>query len=437
MRAVDIIQKKRDGIELSQNEIDFLIAGYTDDEIPDYQLSAFAMAVFFKGMTGPELAHFTNAMLHSGSQIDLSALRVATVDKHSTGGVGDKISIPLAPAVAACGVAVPMISGRGLAHTGGTLDKLESIPGFNVKLSVSAFVSQLEAIGCCLIGQTGEVAPADKKLYALRDVTATVDCIPLIASSIMSKKLAEGVQGLVLDIKFGNGAILVDIEEAKKLALTMVDIGTRMGRDVVARLTNMNQPTGVMIGNSLEILESLDVLSGKGPADTVALVTELGGEMLVLAGSAKNLDEGRRKIREVLSNGQAIQKFVQIIRAQGGDARVIEDRSLLGKAKSLIPVKATKDGFLQSIDTHALGVAAMLLGAGRQKVSDSIDPLVGLEAHVRIGDEVSLGQTLFVVHSNGRGENEALTLISHALQIGGQKPNSQALFGPRITKDDL
>jgi pyrimidine-nucleoside phosphorylase len=437
MRAVDIIQKKRDGLELSESEINFLLSGYTRGDITDYQMSAFAMAVFFKSMSGTELAHFTQGMLHSGQVLDLGPLAQIAVDKHSTGGVGDKISIPLAPAVAACGVVVPMISGRGLAHTGGTLDKLESIPGFNVNLSVSQFMAQLQRLGCSLIGQTGEIAPADKKLYSLRDVTATVDCIPLIASSIMSKKLAEGIQGLVLDVKFGSGAILTDIAEATKLAKTMVDIGTRMGKNVAARLTNMDQPTGIMVGNSLEILESLDVLEGKGPVDTVEFVTEFGAEMLVLGGVCTDHQQGRAKIREVLSNGKAMEKFAQIIEAQGGNPRICDDRALLGKAQSQIAIKATTTGFLQSMDTRSIGIAGMMLGAGRQKVSDNVDPLVGIEVHVRLGDEVREGQTLFVMHSNGKGEEQARALIEGALHIGDKQPAPPPLFGPRITKKDI
>jgi len=437
MRAVDLIQKKRDGLELSEAEINFLIDGYTAGDIADYQMSAFGMSVFFKGMPGTELAHFTNAMLHSGSVLDLGPMGRRAVDKHSTGGVGDKVSIPLAPAVAACGVIVPMVSGRGLGHTGGTLDKLEAISGFNVSLSIHQFMTQLNQIGVCLTGQTGEVAPADKKLYALRDVTATVDCIPLIASSIMSKKLAEGISGLVLDVKFGSGAILSDIEQATLLAKTMVDIGTRMGKHVVARLTNMDQPLGIMAGNALEIRESLDVLEGRGPADIVELVTEFGAEMLVLSRTCEDRETGRAKISEVLSNGKALAKFRQMIEAQGGDPRIIENRDLLGTAEKQIAFKAHKAGFLQSIDARGVGIAAMLLGAGRQKVGDVIDMTVGVETHVRIGDEITEGQTLFVIHSNGKGEAEAMERIAQSIVIGDVKPAPFALFGARITKNDL
>jgi pyrimidine-nucleoside phosphorylase len=433
MRAVDIIQKKRDGLELSEAEINFLISGYTRGDIVDYQMAAFAMAVFFKSMTGPELGHFTRAMLHSGTTLDLSHLKQVPVDKHSTGGVGDKISIPLAPAAAACGVTVPMISGRGLGHTGGTLDKLECIPGFNVSLPLSQVLPQLQKIGCVLAGQTGEVAPADKKLYALRDVTATVDCIPLIASSIMSKKLAEGIHGLVLDVKWGSGAMLRDLAEATKLAKQMVEIGTHTGTHTVARLTNMDQPIGTMVGNSLEIIESLDVLEGKGPADTVELVVEFGAEMLVLGRVSANLEDGRRRIREVLANGKAMEKFAQVVEAQGGDVRVIENRALLGKAKSQIPFKATKSGYLQAIDTRSIGIAAMQLGAGRQKVTDNVDPVVGLEVNIRLGDQVKEGQTLFVLHSNGRGEDVARMLLAEAVHIGDEKPEATVMFGARIT----
>ena len=283
MRALDVIIKKRNGNILADSEIKFLISEFTKGSIPDYQMAAFAMAVFFKSMSGSELSALTTAMLHSGSIIDLSSIPGVSVDKHSTGGVGDKISIPLAPAVAACGVLVPMISGRGLGHTGGTLDKLESIPGFSANVTIQQFKKQLSDIGCCLGGQTDEIAPADKKLYALRDVTGTVECIPLIASSIMSKKLAEGIQGLILDVKYGSGAFMRDPKDAYLLAQTMVDIGTRMGTQTVARLTCMEQPIGIMAGNSLEICESIDVLKGIGPKDTTELVVELGAEMLLLS----------------------------------------------------------------------------------------------------------------------------------------------------------
>lgn len=435
MRAVDIIQKKRDGLSLSQSEIQGLIKGYTNGDIPDYQMSSFAMAVFFRGMNKDELGHFTKAMLHSGKVFDLSYLRTYAVDKHSTGGIGDKISIPLAPAVAACGLLVPMISGRGLGHTGGTLDKLESIPGFNVSLSSEQFLKQLDQIGCSLIGQTSEVAPADKKLYALRDVTATVECIPLIASSIMSKKLAEGVNGLVLDVKYGSGAFLVDIKESTKLAKTMVDIGTQMGTEVVARLTNMDQPIGVMAGNALEILESLDVLEGKGPKDTIELVVEFGAEMLLMGKVCANLAQGRSKITEVLKNGRALEKFAQIIEAQGGNAKVINDRSLLGRANKQVELKSKQTGYLKSIDARSVGIATMLLGGGRLKVSDKVDPLVGVETHVRIGDKIDTNQTLFVLHSNEKGEREAIELLEQALIICDDPPTRPNLFGDRITKD--
>ncbi len=323
MRAYDIIQKKRDGGIVSDDELQFLISGLGDGTVSDYQLTAFLMAVFFRGMQASEVTAMTKAMLHSGIVVDLSDVPGKKADKHSTGGVGDKISLPLAPAVAACGVPVPMISGRGLGHTGGTLDKLESIPGFRVDLDLDTYRKLVKTQGCCLIGQTKEVAPADKKLYALRDVTATVDCIPLIASSIMSKKLAEGIDALVLDVKVGTGAFMKTRSDAEKLARTMVSIGSGMGKTVVARLTAMDQPIGRFVGNSLEVMESLDVLEGKGPDDTVALTVELGAEMLVMGGVATDLDDGRARIKTSLHDGSARERFGRIIEAQYGDRRVV------------------------------------------------------------------------------------------------------------------
>ncbi|MDA0713093.1 MAG: thymidine phosphorylase, partial [bacterium] len=322
MRALDIIIKKRNGLELSDAEINFLINSYTNGEVPDYQMSAFTMAVFFRKLSRKELSALTATMLHSGNVLDFSNLPGVPVDKHSTGGVGDKISIPLAPAVAACGVLVPMISGRGLGHTGGTLDKLESIPGFSCRFSSEKLKKQIAEIGCCFGAANDEIAPADKKLYELRDVTGTVESIPLISSSIMSKKMAEGIKGLVLDVKYGSGAFMRDPKDAYELAQTMVEIGTSMGTTTVARLTSMEQPIGNMIGHTLEIIESIEVLKNNGPADTTALVIELGAEMLVLGNQADNIESGRSRIKQVLENGLALEKFIAVIKAQGGNTNI-------------------------------------------------------------------------------------------------------------------
>ncbi len=435
MRVTDIIQKKRDNESLREDEIRYLIAHYTKADIPDYQMSAFLMAVYLNGMPGAELAVFTDAMLKSGLTIDLSDVPGVIVDKHSTGGVGDKITIPLIPAVAACGVPVPTIAGRGLGHSGGTIDKLESIPGYRVNLTIEQYRNQVKKIGACMMGQTDQVAPADKKIYALRDVTSTVESIPLIASSIMSKKLAEGIHGLVLDVKFGAGAFMQKMQDAELLAKYMVDIGTRMGKQIVARMTSTDQPNGIMVGNALEIIESLDILAGHGPADVVTLVVELGAEMLVMGKHAQDLEEGRSKITRVLQNGRAMEKFAQIIEAQGGDPRVIENRVLLPKAKAQKPVLASRDGYIASMRTKQIGFAAMALGGGRQQATDVIDHAVGIEMRVRIGDFVKKGDPLCILHTNQRGEDHALEKLADTFQFSDNPTNAPALFGPRITHE--
>lgn len=433
MRAYDLIKKKRDGHALQDDEVQFLIDGYTEGTVTDYQMSAFAMAVFFQGMAGDELRAFTRSMLHSGEIVDLAHIPRVKVDKHSTGGVGDKISLPLAPAVAALGVPVPMVSGRGLGHTGGTLDKLESIPGFRVDLTTPDYERLVKEVGCCLIGQTAEVAPADKKLYALRDVTATVDCIPLITSSILSKKLAEGIDALVLDVKFGSGAFMKDRARSLELAKTMVDIGTRMGKEVVALQTNMDQPLGIMVGNALEVQESLEVLEGGGPADVVELTVELGAEMLVLGKVAHTLAEGRAQMKRVLTDGSAREKFGEIIEAQGGDRRVLDDRSLLPSTAGRRAVVAERDGYVAAIDTEAVGIASMLLGGGRTRSDEPVDPRVGVEVHARIGDPVKSGQLLFHMHTAERGIDDAAATLKSAVLVQEQPTPAPSLFGDRIT----
>ncbi len=391
MLPVQLIRKKRDGGALDDAEIRAFVAGATDGSIPDYQLAAMMMAVFFRGLDDRELATWADAMTRSGDVIDLSAIKRAKVDKHSTGGVGDKISIPLAPAVAACGVAVPMVSGRGLGHTGGTLDKLESIPGFRVDLPVEKFAALVDSIGCCLIGQTARIAPADKRLYALRDVTATVESLPMIASSIMSKKLAEGIDGLVLDCKVGRGAFMKTIDHARKLCALIRAIGVGAGKRVTCVLTDMEAPIGRTIGNALEIRESIEVLRGGGPADTRELVGVLGGEMLVLGGVAPDAAAGRARIEQVLADGSALEVFRKIVAAQGGDPRVCDSPgSVLPRAKHRSEL-ALPPGRITAIDSEALGIAALVLGAGRRTTDDVIDPGAGLVIDAYLGEVIEPG----------------------------------------------
>lgn len=400
MRTVDIIRKKRSGGELSREEIAALIRGYAAGTIPDYQMAAFLMAVTFRGMTNDEMAALTQEMEHSGAVLDLGDIPGRKVDKHSTGGVGDKTSLVLVPVVAAAGVTVPMISGRGLAHTGGTLDKLESIPGFNVRLSAVRFKEILVAAGAAIIGQTEDLVPADRKIYALRDVTGTVDCHPLIASSIMSKKLAEGSDALVLDVKTGSGAFMKRQEDAEALARAMLGIGKACGRKVVALITDMNQPLGDFVGNSLEVTECLDVLKRAGPQDLVTLCRELSAHCLVLGGIAESLDGGRALFNQMIDSGQALEKFRQIIRLQGGNPDVVEDYSLLPQARRQSALLSPTDGCVEAMDTEQIGIAMCILGAGRETVDSVIDHAVGMRIHKKIGDAVVAGEALCTVFYN-------------------------------------
>jgi pyrimidine-nucleoside phosphorylase len=423
VRAVDIIQRKRDGLELSAGEIDFLVRGYAEGRIPDYQASALAMAVYFRGMTPAETVALTESMMRTGEVLDLQDLPGPKVDKHSTGGVGDKTSLILAPVVAACGVNVPMISGRGLGHTGGTLDKLESIPGFSVRLSLADFRAVLEQTRLAIIGQTPEIAPADKKLYALRDVTGTVESRPLIAASIMSKKMAEGIDALVLDVKTGDGAFMKSFEDSKALAETMVEIGRGMGKKVAALITDMEQPLGHAVGNALEVVECLDTLKGRGPKDLESLSLELAGWMLHLAGVAANLDAARSRARDALVSGAGLRKFRQVVERQGGDPRVVDDPHLLPRAREVIPIPAEKDGRVVAIAARAVGHAAMLLGAGRETVDSVIDPAVGLVLQKKVGDLVIAGEPYVTLHVNDRGRlDEALALLKEAIRFGPEAP---------------
>ena len=399
-RAIDVIRKKRDGIELSKAEIEGLVDAYTKGAIPDYQVSAWLMAVVLKGMTRPETAALTDAMLHSGDVLDLSSLPARKVDKHSTGGVGDKTSLVLAPLAAAGGVTVPMISGRGLGHTGGTLDKLEAIPGFNVNLPVAEFRRVLEVCGCAMIGQTAEIAPADRKLYALRDVTGTVESPYLICASIMSKKLAEGIDALVLDVKTGSGAFMKSEKDAAFLAELMVETGERMGKGVVALITDMDQPLGNMIGNALEVVEVVDVLRDGGPEDLRELCLELAGWMLHLGGVSKTVAEGKQQSAKLISSGKALETFRQMVELQGGDARVIDDAKRLPQALHTMQVTSRNAGYVGSIQCEQVGTACVILGGGRERKEDSVDPAVGIVLHKKVGDRVAAGEPLATIYYN-------------------------------------
>jgi pyrimidine-nucleoside phosphorylase len=391
---VELIAAKRDGETLAAAEIGHLVASFASGALADYQMTAWLMAVFFRGLDDQETVALTDAMLYSGRVLDLSAVPGFKVDKHSTGGVGDKVSIALAPLVAACGVPVPMVSGRGLGHTGGTLDKLEAIPGFSTQLSAADFARIVGEVGCCMIGQTAEIAPADRRMYALRDVTATVECIPLIVASILSKKLAEGIDGLVLDVKVGRGAFMKTERDARALAEALVRVGTRAGKKVVALLTDMEAPLGVAVGNAVETREALDVLAGGGPPDLVECTMRLGAEMLVMGGVAQgNADAGARLARAI-ATGAAARTAERMIAAQGGDPRVVGDRSLLEVAREEVVVEAAHDGYLVRVDALAIGLAAVAMGAGRTRADQRVDPAVGLYIDGRPGMRVTRGQAL-------------------------------------------
>ncbi|MDH5186487.1 MAG: thymidine phosphorylase [candidate division WOR-3 bacterium] len=400
MNTYEIIKKKRDGKALTKEEMNFLINGYTKHNIKDYQLAAFLMAVYYRGMSFDETTNLTIAMMDSGKVFDLSAIPGIKVDKHSTGGVGDKVSLILAPLVACYGVVVPMVSGRGLGHTGGTLDKLESIPGFRTNLTYQEFVTNLKSIGLAMMGQTEELAPADRKIYALRDVTATVDSIPLIAASIMSKKLAEGIDGLVLDVKTGSGAFMPKLSLAKKLAKIMIELGKRMNKKVTAFITDMSQPLGRTVGNALEVIEAIEALKGKGEKDLMEVVLTLGEAMLLMGKKANTKNKARKLLQQSIDQRNALEKFRQLVRLQGGDERVIDDYSLLATAKYQIGVKSSKAGYVAKIDTQKIGMLAVELGAGRKKLEDRIDPAAGFIVNKKIGDLVRVGDILALVLAN-------------------------------------
>ncbi|RME07748.1 MAG: thymidine phosphorylase [Anaerolineae bacterium] len=433
MRAVDIIIKKRDGGELSREEIDFFIQGYTRGEIPDYQAAAWAMAVLLRGMTPRETTDLTLAMIASGDQLDLSDVVPLAVDKHSTGGVGDKTTLVVEPLVSACGVPMGKMSGRGLGFTGGTLDKMESIPGFNCNLSEEQFLRQLKEVGIVLAGQTSELAPADGKLYALRDVTGTVDSIPLIASSIMSKKLAAGAQAIVLDVKTGLGAFMSDLEEARTLARLMVDIARLAGRKAVALISDMNQPLGHAVGNALEVREAIATLQGNGPQDFVEHCLQVAAELLILAGKATHQEEARAQLQEALASGRGWERFRDLVRAQGGDLRYVDEPERLPRAAIIETIPAPRSGYLSQIHARVIGETAVLLGAGREKKGDPIDHAVGFEIHHKVGDYVEKGSPLFTIHANHPDRLEAAgTRVLNAHQWSDQPVEPLPLFYDRI-----
>ncbi len=430
---VELIAKKRDGGALSDDEVGRLVSALGSGELADYQMSAFLMAVFFRGMTDGETVALTKAMLHSGDVIDLGDVPGKKVDKHSTGGVGDKVSIALAPLVAACGVKVPMVSGRGLGHTGGTLDKLEAIPGFSVSLDVDAFRRIVREVGCCMIGQTARVAPADKRIYALRDVTATVESIPLIVASILSKKLAEGIDGLVLDVKVGRGAFMKTEADARKLAEALVRVGTAAGKQVVALLTDMTAPLGRTIGNAIETREAIEVLHGKGPADLVHCTKALGVEMLLLGGAAASAEDATRKLDDAIASGRAVEVLERMIAAQKGDAQVARDPGRLPRAEHVVPVTADTGGFIAAIDALELGLAAVAMGAGRTRADQAVDPVVGIELAAQLGDHVRVGDPIALLHVRKPADAEAVKeRVERAITIACAASSERPLVIDRI-----
>lgn len=421
MRMVDVIAKKRDGKELTKEEIEFFIKGYTDGEIPDYQASSFAMATYFQDMTDNERAYLTMAMVESGDQIDLSEIEGIKVDKHSTGGVGDTTTLVLAPLVAALDIPVAKMSGRGLGHTGGTIDKLEAVEGFHVEISEQEFIDLVNRDKVAVIGQTGNLTPADKKLYGLRDVTGTVNSIPLIASSIMSKKIAAGADAIVLDVKTGAGAFMKTLEDSELLAHAMVKIGNNVGRNTMAIISDMSQPLGRAIGNGLEVKEAIETLRGEGPEDLTELVLTLGSQMVVLAKKAENLDEAREKLQEVIQNGKALEKFKVFLENQGGDGSVVDDVSKLPQAQHTFEVKAKKSGYVSKIVADEIGVASMLLGAGRATKDDIIDLAVGLVLNKKVGDKVEEGESLVTIYANQEDIKDVEEKILNNIDISDEQ----------------
>ena len=433
-RLIDLIRKKRDGGELSAAEIEYLVTAYTQDSVPDYQVASWLMAVVLRGMTRAETAALTHAMLHSGEVLDLSSLPGKKVDKHSTGGVGDKTSLVLAPLVAADGVYVPMISGRGLGHTGGTLDKLESIPGFRVGLPVPEFRRVLEICGCAMIGQTADIAPADRKLYALRDVTGTVESPYLICASIMSKKLAEGTDALVLDVKTGTGAFMKKEEDAVFLAGLMVETGERMGKQMVALITNMDQPLGRTVGNALEVRECIDVLRGGGPEDLRELCLHLAGWMFHLGGASKTVAEGKQKSENLIASGKAFARFRQMVELQGGDVTAIDDPERLPSARHRVDVLSATAGVVSAIQSEQVGTACVILGGGRERKEDSVDPGVGIVVHKKIGDKVAAGEPLCTIHCHSDAQAARAKELLLASYVIGTVPVHRPALVHRVIR---
>ncbi|ANQ64816.1 pyrimidine-nucleoside phosphorylase [Staphylococcus equorum] len=420
MRMVDIIEKKRDGQVLTKEEIEFFITGYTNGDIPDYQASSLAMAVFFQDMNDEERAALTMAMVNSGDVIDLSDIHGTKVDKHSTGGVGDTTTLVLAPLVAAVGVPVAKMSGRGLGHTGGTIDKLESVEGFHVEISEEKFVKLVNEAKVAVIGQTGNLTPADKKLYGLRDVTGTVNSIPLIASSIMSKKIAAGADAIVLDVKTGNGAFMKTLEDAEALAHAMVRIGNNVGRNTMAIISDMGQPLGHAIGNALEVREAIETLQGKGPEDLTELVMTLGSQMVVVGDKAKDLEEARALLEKAIQDGSALESFRTFLENQDGDGSVVDDVSKLPQSKYQVALPAESSGFVTEIVANEMGVASMMLGAGRQTKDDDIDLSVGLVLHKKVGDRVDEGEPLLTIHSNRENVDDVIEKLNQSITVSEQ-----------------
>lgn len=428
MRMYDIIHKKRNGGELSEEEIRFFIEGYTDESIPDYQAAALCMAVYFRGMTPKETSILTLAMAESGDQIDLGGIEGFTVDKHSTGGVGDKTSLIVVPIVASCGGKVAKMSGRGLGHTGGTVDKLESIPGFRTELNPDDFIKQVNGIGLCIVGQTGELAPADKKLYALRDVTATVESIPLIASSIMSKKLAAGSKGIVLDVKTGSGAFMKTVEESENLAKEMVAIGKSAGRSVTAVITNMDIPLGDSVGNSLEVIEAIKTLKGEGESDLTEVCLTLAAQMLSMV-TGEDEKTCYSMAKDAIDNGLAINKLREMISSQGGNANVVDDYSLFKQPKYTAEIFSECDGYIEHTDAEKIGIASVILGAGREKKGDPIDPSAGIVLKKKTGDYVKKGEPLAVFYTDDEGKIEgAKQEFLDAFTFGNERTQPQKLI---------
>lgn len=422
MRMYDLILKKRNGDELTKEEIDFIVNGYVRGEIPDYQVSAFLMAVYFKGMTKEEISNLTLSFVHSGDVADLSSIEGIKVDKHSTGGVGDKISLIIIPLVASLGIPVAKMSGRGLGHTGGTIDKLESIVGFRTELDSNEFIHNVNTYKMAIVGQTANLTPADKKIYALRDVTATVDSIPLIASSIMSKKIASGSDAIVLDVKVGSGAFMKNLEDAEELAKTMVDIGKSLNRKTIAVLTNMDQPLGHEVGNANEIKEVIDVLSNKGAEDETTIALTIASHMAVLGGAYDDFDSAFNALKAKIESGDAIDKFKEFIRIQGGNPEIVDHPELLPQAKNHIEIKAPFSGYITSIDAESIGISAMHLGAGRRTKEDQIDFAAGITLTKKIGDQVDAGDTICILHTNLEDIDEARHVAQSAFSISEEKP---------------